>query len=106
MQPDEIIFSPNAEREVKRLTKNEQKIVLEALKRWRSGDGNVSLEKIRSQPDFYRLKAKHIRIVYYPLGQKRVVLLLIRDRKDAYRSLDSLPERLSAAMRKLRLVAR
>lgn len=103
MQPEEVIFSPNAEKEIKKLTKQDQKRVLETLKRWRAGDKRVDIEKLRSQPDFFRIKIQGIRIVYYPLNSGRVVLLLIRDRKGVYRALAGLPERLDVAMRRLQL---
>ena len=106
MAPKEIIFSPNAEKEIKKLSKQDQSLVLDALKKWRDGKTKPNIEKIKSQPDFFRLKAGHFRLVYYPLSPERVVLLLIRNRKDAYQGLSSLPTKLDTALRKLRMVKR
>lgn len=104
MSPKEIIFSPQAERDIKDLSKQEQKTVLESLKKWASGEYKPELEKIKSQPAFYRLKAAHLRIIYYPLGScQRVLLLLIRDRKSAYRGLGDLSQKLTTAVQKLKI---
>ena len=104
MQPNEIIFAPNAEKEIKKLTKQAQRSVIKTLRNWSSGNGNIETEKLRSQPDFFRLRSGNIRIIYYPLSSERVVLLLIRDRKNAYKNLGNLPERLDTAIQKLRIV--
>lgn len=101
MPPHEIIFSPQAEKELKGLTGREQKLVIGALKKWKDGNLVPNLEKIKSQPDFYRFRASHLRIIYYPLNAGRVVLLLIRDRKDAYKCLGDLNDRLSTALMKI-----
>ena len=106
MQPKKIIFAPNAEKEIKKLTKQAQRSVIKTLRKWSSGEGTVEIEKLRSQPDFFRLRAGNIRVIYYPISGERVVLLLIRDRKHAYKNLGNLPERLDSAMKNLRVVGR
>lgn len=103
MSPKEIIFSPNAEKELKRLQKKDQKFVMGALERFSAGEGKQEVEKIKSQPCFFRLKAGNFRLIYYPLSSERVVLLLIRDRKNAYRNLGDLEQRLETAKRKLNI---
>lgn len=104
MSPKEIIFSPNAEKEMKRLQRIDQKLVLGALQKFGAGDGRQNVEKIKANPCFFRLKAGNFRLVYYPLSPERVVLLLIRDRKEAYRNLGDLDKRLETAIRKLKIV--
>ena len=98
-----IIFSPNAERELKSLTREAQKQIIRSLERWAGGEAKCDVEKIKTQPDFYRLKAGDYRIIYCPLLGGRVVLLLIRDRKEAYKKLPNLPAHLETAVRLLRL---
>ncbi len=102
MAPKEIIFSPNAERELKKLSSIEIKIVLNALDKWIQGS-KVSIEKIKAQPNFFRLRAGNNRVIYYPLSRERVVLLLIRDRKNAYNALGNLGDKLDTAFRKLKV---
>lgn len=103
MSRKQVIFSPNAEKEIKRLSKHDQRLVMGALKAFSVGDGKPQIEKIKSQPSFYRLRVGNFRIIYYPLSPERVVLLLIRDRKTAYKGLGDLGERLNTAVRRLRI---
>lgn len=104
MASREVIFSPQAERDIKGLSKQNQKLAISALENWALGKGKSETEKIKSQPDFYRLKAGCLRLFYYPLSSGRVVVLMIRDRKDAYRNLDALPARLETAMHRFKTI--
>lgn len=99
MSPKEIVFGPNAEKDFKKLQKRDQKAIFRHLDRLESGEGRLDVEKIKTHPDFYRLKVGDFRIVYYPLSRERVVLLLIRNRKDAYKGLNALDSRLETALR-------
>lgn len=101
MAGKEIVFSPNAEREFNDLESTDKKKILRQLDAWSVGEARLDIEKIKSQPSFYRLKIGHIRIVYYPLNASRVVLLLVRDRKSAYRAIPDLSARLQTATRQL-----
>mgnify|MGYP001941626465 CR=1 FL=1 len=101
MAAKEIVFSPNAEAELGTLTRQQQKKIFRELRNWSSGESKPEIEKIKSQPSFYRLKIADVRIVYYPFENGRVVLLLIRDRKNAYRNLPNLPQKLQTAARHL-----
>lgn len=98
MTPREVVFGPSAEKEIKKLNKRDQLTVLRYLERFESGEGLLDVEKIRSHPDFFRLKAGNFRLVYYPLSSERIVLLVIRNRKDAYKGLNSLDSRLETAL--------
>lgn len=101
LPPKEYVFSPNAERELKKLEKRDQKRVFRTLRDWREGKLAPQIEKIKSQPDFYRVRAGDFRLVYYPLTGSRLVILLIRDRKNAYKNLGDLSAMLKTAKRKL-----
>lgn len=99
MSPIEVIFSPAAERDIKKLTKENQKVVLNTLRKFREGSGTIDMEKLQGHPDFYRFKAgKDLRVIFHPMAKGRVVLLVIRDRKEAYRGLDALEYKLEAAL--------
>ena len=104
MASREVVFSPQAERDIKGLSQQNQKLAITALEQWAQGDGKYETEKIKSQPDFFRLRAGCLRVIYYPLSRGRVVILMIRDRKDAYRNLDALPAKLETAMTRLNLI--
>lgn len=99
MSPKEIVFGPNAEKDMKKLQKRDQKMIFRHLDRLESGEGRLNVEKIKTHPDFYRIKAGDFRLIYYPLSQERVVLLVIRNRKDAYKGLNVLDNRLESALR-------
>lgn len=99
MKTNEVIFSPNAEKELKSLPKNDQKCVLSTLRRWAKGELDPAIEKIKTQPAFFRMKFRHLRVIFYPLSHERVVVLLVGDRKNVYRKLDSLESKLDAAIR-------
>ncbi|WP_425039378.1 type II toxin-antitoxin system RelE family toxin [Primorskyibacter sp. S187A] len=103
MDPKEIIFSPEAEKAIKKLSKQDQKTVWGAIKKLRAGDGNLQVEKIKANPVFYRARVSNFRVIYYPLSQGRVVLLLIGDRKAIYRKIASLDQKLGTALKKLRV---
>lgn len=99
----EVIVAPNAERELKKLNKSDRIKVWAALKKWRLGELKPNIEKIKSAPNFYRLRIGDFRVIYYPLSSERVVLLLVRDRKDAYRGLGDLNDKLDLALSKLKI---
>jgi mRNA interferase RelE/StbE len=102
MKPAEIIFSPAAERELKKLTRERQKDVLDALKRLRDSSETLEIEKIKGHPSFFRIKAgTEMRVIFHPLTATRVVVLVIRDRKEAYRGLGSLDGKLQAALHRV-----
>lgn len=106
MASTEIIFAPAAERELKKLTRERQKDVLAALRRLQDGSETLEIEKIKGHPSFFRIKAgSEMRVIYHPLAASRVVVLVIRDRKEAYRGLGDLDGKLQAALHKVENVA-
>jgi mRNA interferase RelE/StbE len=99
MKPAEIIFSPAAERDLKKLIKERQKDVFDALKRLRDGSETLEIEKIKGHPSFFRIKAgSEMRVIFHPITASRVVVLVVRDRKEAYRGLGGLDGKLQAAL--------
>jgi len=101
LKPDEIVFAPKAERQIKKLTRDQQRIVFGTLADWKSGATSPSIEKIKSQPDFFRLRAGDFRMIYCLLTHARVLILLVKDRKDAYKNLGDLTPILRAAKKSL-----
>ncbi len=99
MNPDEIILSPSAERELRKLPRQDQKMIANALREFRDGKSLTVIEKLKGHPKFYRMKAgSRYRIIFHPINPQRLVVLVIRDRKDAYRGLNNLDNKLEAAL--------
>ena len=102
MNPNQIIFAPAAEREIKKLNKQKQTAVATILRKFRDSSETINLEKIKGHPSYFRIKAKEdMRIIFHPLNGRRVVILVVRDRKDAYRGLDALDSKLEAALNRI-----
>lgn len=107
MSPSEVIFSPAAERDIKKLSKERQKDVFAALRKLRDGTETLEIEKIKGHPSFFRVKAgRDMRVIYHPLNASRIVVLVIRDRKEAYRGLSHLDKKLEATLHKMEADAR
>lgn len=95
----EIVLSPAAERDIKKLQVELQRATFESLRKLRDGSENLDIEKIKGHPNFYRLRAvKGLRIIYHPLSADCYVILTVCDRKDAYRNLGALSNKLNAAL--------
>ncbi|PBB19323.1 type II toxin-antitoxin system RelE/ParE family toxin [Mesorhizobium sp. WSM4313] len=98
----EVVFSPAARREIKKLARDTQRLVLETLEELQKTPRPRGVEKIQGHPDFYRIKAGHDhRIIYHILRERLLVVLVIRDRKDAYKGLDDLDGKLGAALQSI-----
>ncbi|MEE4012085.1 hypothetical protein V1T76_08500, partial [Roseibium sp. FZY0029] len=99
MTTPEVIFAPAAKREIKKLSKDRQKDVIAALKKLQDGSETLVIEKIKGHPSFFRIKAgKDMRVIYHPITATRFVVLVIRDRKNAYQNLGDLGQKLKAAL--------
>lgn len=101
MPPNDIVFAPNAERELKKLSRDKQKRIFRGLREWCDGETVPDIEKIQSQPDFLRVRVGDFRLIYYPLTSDRALILVIRDRKNAYRNLGDLSIMLKTAKRRI-----
>src|SRR5690606_19134266 len=101
MSSTEIVISPAAKREIKKLTKDQQKQALSLLHSLENGSETLTIEKIKGHPSFFRIRYRDLRVVYHYLTRARVVVLVVRDRKDAYRGLDDLEKKLFSALKEL-----
>jgi mRNA interferase RelE/StbE len=94
-----IVLGPSARREIKKLIPSVQKRVVRVLEGLMDDPWPRGLEKIQGRPDFFRIRAgSDHRIIYHILQNRLIVVLVIRDRKEAYRSLDDLDGKLGAAL--------
>lgn len=99
MSSSQIIFAPAAEREIKKLSRERQRDVLAALRKLQNATDTLEIEKIKGYPSFFRIKAgRDMRVIYHHLNATRLVVLVIRDRKEAYRGLNNLNAKLEAAL--------
>ena len=101
MSSVQIIFAPSAERELKKLTRVRQTEVILLLRKMRDGSDTLSIEKNKGHPSFFRIKGKDMRVIYHPLTGTRIVILVIQDRKEAYRGLNDLNSKLEAALHRI-----
>lgn len=85
----QIRIAPQARKDIKRLDKRTQSRivkVLESLKEVPRPTGKV--EKLKDQPKYWRYRVGDFRIVYHVRDDYQVVIvLLVKDRKEAYRHL-------------------
>ncbi|WP_442907469.1 type II toxin-antitoxin system RelE family toxin [Kaistia sp. MMO-174] len=95
----EIRIAPAARREIRKLSRQAQKTVIEALELLASCPRPKGVEKITDRPDFLRVPAgRNHRIIYHIRSNVLLIVLVVRDRKDAYKGLDSLDAKLAAAI--------
>jgi mRNA interferase RelE/StbE len=93
-----IQIAPAARREIKKLPKSVQKEIVAAIEGLGACPRPRGVEKISGHPDFLRIPTGNYRIIYTIRDRNLVIVLLVRPRKDAYRHLDSLKDRLAAAI--------
>ena len=101
MSSTEVVIAPAAKREIKKLSKYRQKQTLALLRSLESGSETLAIEKIAGHPSFFRIRRGDMRVVYHHLTGNRVVVLVARDRKDAYRGLNDLDRKLFTALQEL-----
>ena len=101
MSSTEVIISPAAKREIKKLSRERQKQTIDLLRALESGSETLAIEKIKGFPSFFRIKNGNMRVVYHHLTGHRVVILVARDRKDAYRGLRDLDRKLLTALQEI-----
>ena len=79
---------------IRGLPKPAQKKVLKALDKLRSARRPTGVEKLGGHSSLFRMKAGEYRIVFaYLDNQSVVVVLVVRHRKDAYKGLEILDQK-------------
>lgn len=92
--PIEIVISPSAERDLRKLDKQAFKVVAKAIDLLENESRPRGVEKIQGHPGFFRIRAGDFRIVFYPTTPTRTVVLVVADRKDAYKGVGDLEGKL------------
>lgn len=96
---------PAARREIKKLTQEVQFKVICGLEKLKENARPKGVEKLQGYPCFFRMVVDDHRIIYHVRGDV-VIVLVVRDRKNAYKSLGSLDHKLFAAVEEIASVAR
>ena len=88
-----------ARREIRKFEKKIQIRFIEAVESLAKNPRPRGVEKVKGHPCFFRFKsgAEH-RVIFLILSERIVVILVLRDRKEAYRGLDNLDDKLDAAL--------
>jgi mRNA interferase RelE/StbE len=95
----EVVFAPAAGREIRKLPRNVQEQVIRTLESLSITPRPRGVEKLQGHPRFYRITVgKSHRLIYHILREKLIIVLLIRDRKDAYKAIDDLDGKLEVAL--------
>jgi mRNA interferase RelE/StbE len=95
--PIEVVISPAAERDLRKLTSQALKVVAKAIDQLEIESRPRGIEKIQGHPGFFRIRAGDFRIVFYPMTPIRTVVLVVADRKDAYKTVGDLETKLRQA---------
>ena len=90
-----------AAKEIRKLDKAEQKFVVERLDQLQKNPRPQGVEKLRGRPDIWRIRARHFRIIYSIPKPGIVIVLVVRDRKDAYKGLEEIDAKLAHAIEEL-----
>jgi mRNA interferase RelE/StbE len=95
----EVHISPAARREIRKLNKKAQRLIMRALEALQYCPRPPKVEKLQGHPDYLRLPVgRSHRMIYTIISSRLLIVLVIRDRKDAYRGIDNLGEKLRAAV--------
>jgi mRNA interferase RelE/StbE len=90
----EVVIGPSAERELRKLNQVALKVVAKAIDQLEIESRPRGVEKIQGHPGFFRIRAGDFRVVFYPMSEARTVVLVIADRKNAYRNVGDLEKQL------------
>jgi mRNA interferase RelE/StbE len=94
-----VLIANAAKRELKKLTKQAQADVVRAISRLAKNPRPRGVEKLQGYPAYYRLRRDPYRVVYTIRPDiLAVIVLVIRDRKDAFKGLGRLDDRLAHAL--------
>ncbi len=86
-----VVIAPKAERAIRKLPKFEPGAILRAIAGLKSDPRPRGVDKLKQNPNFWRLRVGDYRVVYLIEARpKRVVVALVRHRKNAYRGIEKL----------------
>ena len=81
-----IVFVSSADKQLKKLAKSVQRLIIEKIKKLDIFQSNNNVKKLIGTSDLYRLRVGDYRVVYQIRKQELVVLILkVGHRKDIYK---------------------
>lgn len=84
----EVEFARPALKELQKIERNSQKLILEKIERLRRDPRPRGTEKLKNYKDRFRVRISNYRIIYSIVENKLLILVLhIGHRKDIYRKL-------------------
>jgi mRNA interferase RelE/StbE len=82
-----IIFTSSADKQLSKLTKSIQRLIIEKIKKLIIPHSSNNVKKLIGTTDLYRLRVGDYRVIYQIRKRELVVLILkIGHRKDIYQS--------------------
>lgn len=81
-----VIVTPKALRDLKKLRKVSQILIIQRLKKLETGTSATSVERLSGYKNAFRMRVGDYRVVYRIIGGK-VYVVLIGHRKDVYQRL-------------------
>jgi mRNA interferase RelE/StbE len=86
-----VSATPAFKRELRKLERQIQKRIFDALQKLVTDPRPRGVEKLKENPKFYRIPVGDYRIVYSVDDKNAIVIVcLVRHRKDAYRDIENL----------------
>jgi mRNA interferase RelE/StbE len=92
-----VYLAKPAQKQIKKLEKKHQKAVLKALDRLAKDPRPPKSEKLGGHRSFRRVRAGDFRVIY-AIEDQTVIVLRVRNRKDAYEGLEDLNPQLVSAL--------
>lgn len=97
-----VVVADPAKREIKKLTHPARLQIVKTLRKLEENPRPFGAEKLRSHPNFYRVRSGDYRIIYGIKSEiNAAIVLVVRDRKDAFKGLDQLDGKLADALTKV-----
>lgn len=99
MQTHQVLVGKSAEREICKLPADVQQLIIEALEGLGKNPRPPGCEKLKANPQFLRIRAGNYRILYAIRG-RNIIVVVARDRKDAFKGLEDIDLKLAHALRR------
>lgn len=97
-----VVVANPAKRDIKKLPEGARALLIEALEGLVSTPRPSGAEKLKANPVFLRIRKGNYRVIYAVRDvEQLVIVVVVRDRKDAFKGLDGLDGKLAEALLKV-----
>jgi mRNA-degrading endonuclease RelE of RelBE toxin-antitoxin system len=94
-----VVIANPARKELKKLSKQVQVQIVGVLEGLKAAPRSVNAEKLQANPTFLRLRSGNYRVIYAIDDVRQLcVVVVIRDRKNAFKGMGLLDEKLERAL--------